>query len=252
MPKAFEDLRILLLQARTSQDILSQEQDCFIERCLIGGHQLYPVNAPDRFKEVIRLSDFDAMMIGGAGEYSATQDYEWTPFVVDLIKQAYERSLPTFGSCWGHQMIARALGGEVRYDREKTEMGCHWIELNESGMSDELFGAFPRRFKANMGHHDRVTKLPPDAIELAVSDTQPYQAFRLAGKPMYGTQFHSELDAQREKDRLYAYRDHYDEVETEAEFQSIIDGLAETTEVDGLLHQFLMKFVLGEQPVTGH
>lgn len=250
MPKAFNDLRILLLQARTSQDILKQEQDCFIERCLIEHHQLFPLNAPDRFKEAVQLSDFDALMIGGAGEYSATKDYEWTPFVIDLIKEAYALSLPTFGSCWGHQMIARALGGSVRYDREKTEMGCHWIELNQAGMSDELFGGFPRRFKANMGHHDRVVQLPSDAIELAISDTQPHQAFRIAGKPMYGTQFHSELDAQREKDRLYAYRDHYDEVETEAEFQSIIDGLAETTEVDGLLHQFLLRFTLGAQPVS--
>ncbi len=250
MPKAFNDLRILLLQARTSQDILKQEQDCFIERCLIERHQLYPLNAPDRFKEVVQLTDFDALMIGGAGEYSATLDYEWTPFVIELIKEAYTLSLPTFGSCWGHQMIARALGGTVRYDREKTEMGCHWIELNQAGMSDELFGGFPRRFKANMGHHDRVVQLPSDAIDLAISDTQPHQAFRIAGKPMYGTQFHSELDAQREKDRLYAYRDHYDEVETEADFQSIIDGLAETTEVDGLLHQFLLRFTMGEQPVS--
>jgi GMP synthase (glutamine-hydrolysing) len=142
-------------------------------------------------------------------------------------------------------MIARALGGDVRYDRALTEMGCHWVELNGAGQQDDLFGRFPRRFKANMGHHDRVVHLPPDAVELAVSATQPHQAFRLAGKPMYGTQFHSELDAHREEERLLAYRAHYPEVDSELVFQEIIDGLAETTEVDSLLHQFLLRFTGG-------
>ena len=43
----------------------------------------------------------------------------------------------------------------------------------------------------------RHTFAAPDGVELAISDTQPHQAFRMAGKPMYGTQFHSELDARR-------------------------------------------------------
>jgi len=140
-------------------------------------------------------------------------------------------------------MIARALGGVVRYDKELTEMGCHWIELNDAGADDMLFSSFPRRFKANMGHHDRVITLPDCATDLAFSETQPNQAFRIKDKPIYGTQFHSELDAAREEERLYAYREHYTEIETEEAFQEIIEGLAETTEVDTLLHKFLVTYV---------
>ena len=40
-----------------------------------------------------------------------------------------------------------------------------------------------------MGHHDRVSVLPDGAVELARNDTAPYQAFRLDGLPIYGTQF---------------------------------------------------------------
>ncbi len=243
MATPFTALQALLIQARSSEDILQQEQQCFIERCQILPNQLHSINiSAEPLRDNI-LDAYDVLFIGGAGEFSATEDYAWTPAILDLIREADARSFPTFGSCWGHQMIARALGGTVVYDKELTEMGCHWVELNEAGEQDALFSHFPKQFKTNMGHHDRVTVLPKEAVNLASSATQPNQAFRIGDKPIYGTQFHSELDASREKDRLYAYRDHYTEVETEEAFQAIIDGLAETTEVDELLHKFLLTYV---------
>ena len=245
MAKAHKDIKVALLQARTSKSILAQEQDCFIERCEIQPEQLLSLNLPDQPVPADLLSHCDVVMIGGAGEFSATETYFWTPGILDLIVAAAEKGFPLFGSCWGHQMIARALGGNVIYDRERTEMGCHWVELNKPGQQDVLFRRFPTRFKANMGHHDRVATLPAGATELAFNASQPNQAFRLNGHPIYGTQFHSELDAQREKERLYAYRNHYTEVETEEDFQEIVQGLAETTEVDGLLLHFLRTFVTG-------
>ena len=239
----FSELNILLIQARTSPAILQQEQECFIERCRIAPEQLHSINLPERVPTPDILYDVDALMIGGAGEFSATQTYSWMPPLLDLVRVATENSLPTFGSCWGHQIIARALGGTVIHDPEHAEMGCHWVELTEAGRRDELFGQFPQRFRTNMGHHDRVTHLPDSAIELARSDSQPNQAFRIAGKPVYGTQFHSELDARRERERLYEYRKHYPETGDDEAFKKIIDGLAETTEVDNLLHLFLLTFV---------
>ena len=131
----------------------------------------------------------------------------------------------------------------MNYDKELTEMGCHTIMLNKAGQEDILFKNFPHSFKANMGHHDRVSILPEDAIDLAYSKSQPHQAFRIKGKPIYGTQFHSELNAEREKERLLAYRAFYPEVDTEEMFQEILEQLAETTEVDMLLHNFLDLFV---------
>lgn len=243
MPKQLNTLRLLLIQARTDQDILLQEQQCFIERCKITPDQLDTINICQETLPPQLFELYDVLLIGGAGEFSATENYSWTPALLSLIKEADKRGFPTFGSCWGHQMIARALGGTVVYDADLTEMGCHWVELNEAGTQDLLFSHFPTRFKANMGHHDRVSILPDGAVNLAFSDTQSNQAFRMAGKPIYGTQFHSELDAQREKERLYAYRSHYTEVSSEEEFQSIIEGLAETTEVDELLYKFLSTCV---------
>jgi GMP synthase (glutamine-hydrolysing) len=221
-----------------------QEQGCFLERCLLDPDQLISKNV---LRDPIgreALDDVDAFMIGGAGAYSATQTYEWTPAALDLIRYAAEIKMPTFGSCWGHQMIARALGGTVEHDPTRAEMGCHRIQLTEAGQADKLFRGFPTTFLANMGHHDRVTKLPPGAVEMAMNDSQPNQAFRMEGLPIYGTQFHSELDASRERDRLYAYREHYlADLPSEDDFLAAVNSLRETTEVDHLLSDFLRLFV---------
>ena len=244
---SYQDLQILLIQARDEPDILTQEQQCFVERCDIREDQLVSLNILEieaRTLSEINLSDYNAFMIGGSGAYSAMNDYPWMEPLLALIRQAYDNSFPTFGSCWGHQVIARALGGTVIYDKDLTEMGCHTIYLNKNGQEDILFKDFPHSFKANMGHHDRVSELPPDAIDLAFSNSQAHQAFRIKDKPIYGTQFHSELNAERERERLYAYRPYYTEVETEELFQEIIDGLAATTEVDGLMQKFLEIYVV--------
>lgn len=243
MPR-LEDLKIVLVQARSTADIEEQEQECFLERCRIERGQIHARSVLRDVLEESLLDQFDVVMIGGAGEFSAAGNYEWMSDLLAFIRLCYERDMPTFGSCWGHQLIARALGGTVIHDSDLAEMGCHHIILTDAGRADPLFGRFPDRFLVNMGHHDRVSNLPPGAVELAVSDTQPHQAFRMAGKPMYGTQFHSELDARRERERLYRYRDHYPEIAADATFQAVLDSLAETGEADHLLHDFLETYVV--------
>ncbi len=244
MPITFDSLKALLIQARTEPAILKQEQNCFIERCQIRPDQLFPVNVVAEPLPADLFSDYNVLFIGGSGEFSAWENYEWMDALLDLVRQAEKWAFPTFGSCWGHQIIARALGGVVRYDGALTEMGCHAVELNEAGQSDPLFTHFPVQFMANMGHHDRVVKLPQSGIDLAFSATQVNQAFRIKDKPIYGTQFHSELDAERERERLYTYRALYPEIGSDANFQAILDGLLETTEVDELMHKFLLTYVV--------
>jgi GMP synthase (glutamine-hydrolysing) len=132
----------------------------------------------------------------------------------------------------------------------QAELGCLPIFLTDAGKADPLFASFPSQFDANMGHHDRVLDLPPDAIELAIGRTQPNEAFRMVGKPIYGTQFHSELDAAREKDRLIRYRPYYrDEMPDEEQFNRIVQSLRETTEVDHLMADFLKLFVVESRPL---
>ncbi len=236
---------MLLIQARNTPEMEQQEQQCFVERCRISLSQFVPVNLVRTPVHPDLLDDVDAMMIGGSGEYSACGEYLWMPALLDLCRAAHDRDVPTFGSCWGHQVLARAFGGAVIYDNERAEFGCGLIELTQAGQEDPLMRAFPDRFRANLGHHDRVSVLPPNAVELAFNASQRNQAFRIGAKPIYGTQFHSELDARRERERLDAYRENYRrELGGDEAYQRVIESLADTTDVDQLLYDFLVKFVV--------
>jgi GMP synthase (glutamine-hydrolysing) len=230
-----------------------QEQACFVERCRVPLDQFRIVNVGrGDTPSSAHLRGIDAMLIGGAGQFSATEDYAWTGPVLDLVRRAVDEGLPLFGSCWGHQIIARAMGGRVAYAPDESELGCGWVELTEAGTTDPLFHRFPRRFRANMGHHDRVVELPPGAVELARND-QRYQAFRLEDAPVYGTQFHSELDAERERERILVYREHYrDALPDQETVDHVLKSLAETTEVDHLMYDFLTTFVARGTPLASN
>ncbi len=235
-------VRVTLLQARAEPYIQQQEVDCFAERSGITADQITTVSVlADDLGDAL-LADCDALLIGGAGAFDAWREYDWMPHLLALAQTAVERQLPTFGSCWGHQILARALGGEVQHDGEKAEMGTLYVDLTEAGAADSLLGTLPRRFLANQGHHDRVTTLPPGAIELAISDTQPHQSFRMPDAPVYGTQFHPELDAARERERLIFYRDHYPEGGDDAAFAATLAALHDTTHADDLLRTFLRLY----------
>lgn len=236
---------ILLIQARDEPHMLEQEQQCFLDRCQVDPHLLVPINATTDDLKPIRPSDYSAIMIGGAGAYSAVNTYEWTEDLLNIVRECIDLRVPTFGSCWGHQVIARAAGGTVIHDSNKSEMGCVSIDLTDAGVDDPVFRFMPRQFNANAGHHDRVTALPASGVELARNGSQPNQAFRILDRPIYGTQFHSELDAKAEHERLIEYRAHYRKaIPSDEAFQAVIDGLVQTTEADKLLRYFLDAFVI--------
>lgn len=244
MAAEFSALNVRLIQVRLKADIEAEEFDTFVNRTGLSRHQLHATNALRDDLSSSILDGMDAVMIGGAGAYSVTHTYHWTQDLIDRVVEMHDRSIPLFGSCWGHQFIARALGGSVIHDPTRAEIGCHEVQLTSSGEADSLFEEFPAVFMANMGHHDRVDRLPESAVELAVSNVAPVQAFRIADRPIYGTQFHSELDADTERARLYAYREHYPILHDEAAFQEVVATLRATTEVDGLLNRFLRVFAL--------
>jgi GMP synthase-like glutamine amidotransferase len=72
-----------------------------------------------------------------------------------------------------------------------------------------VFRSIPDRFDAQLGHVDRAACLPEGWLDLARSKTQPFQAVRLQGQPVWGFQFHAELRMQDNLFRVRHYADHY-------------------------------------------
>jgi GMP synthase (glutamine-hydrolysing) len=234
-------LRLVLLQVRNELVSLKQEQSCFIERCRVARRQFDFINLvgnPDiRWHHV---KDAHAILIGGAGAFSVTREHPFTAPLREVIQRAIEDGRPVFGACWGHQFLADLGGGSVIEDKERAEIGTHPIRLTESGRADPLFAEFPDQFHVQLGHNDRVSELGPGWLELARSDLCPYQVIRLDGKPVYGTQFHSEMDEERLRERIVVFLDDY--IADEEAYQKMLWSLRPSIEADRLLQLFLERY----------
>jgi GMP synthase (glutamine-hydrolysing) len=234
-------LRLALLQLRKDGVPLRQEQSCFLERCRVARHQVTFINLVDQPQ--IRWHHVDgahAVLIGGAGDYSVTEEHPFTEPLRELALRLIEACRPVFGSCWGHQFLAQITGGEVVEDPERSEIGSHQVELTPRGVADPLFDGFPSRFHVQLGHKDRVLCLGEGWVELARSALCPNQAIRLEGRPVYGTQFHSEMDENRLRERLEVYRDGY--VPDPEQFSEVLRRLRPSLEADRLLARFLALY----------
>lgn len=244
MAPDLDRVRVRLIQVRTKPAVLAEEQRSFADRCGLDVGAFALTNAVTDEISPALLDGVDAVMIGGAGAYSVTQTYGWTQSLIDLCHACADRGVPLFGSCWGHQFIGRAFGGTVINDPGRSEMGTHEVERTDAGRRDPLFSTLPDRFATQMGHQDRVSRLPEGAVELARNGCAPFQAFRLGDLPIYGTQFHSELDAETTRQRLVTYRAHYPEMADGPRFEAILDALAPSPEADDLLRRFLLLYAV--------
>lgn len=99
----------------------------------------------------------DGWLITGS-RHGAYEDHPWIPPLEDLIRDIHARKLPLVGICFGHQIIAQALGGKVvKYD------GGWAVGRVEYDMGGE------KRF-VNAWHQDQVIDLPPGARVVGGND----------------------------------------------------------------------------------
>ncbi|MDB6130474.1 MAG: glutamine amidotransferase [Verrucomicrobiales bacterium] len=116
------------------------------------------------------------------------------PFTLRLaerVREISERQIRFLGVCYGHQMLARALGGEVQKEKKGLEFGNATVNLTPAGSRSALFRDLPETFSVLQSHSDAVTKLPPSAQLLATGEHTHVQAFQ-HGSAMFGVQFHPE------------------------------------------------------------
>lgn len=137
-----------------------------------------------------------------------TDEKSWSELAAEWIRQAAAAHLPMFGVCFGHQLLAHALGGTVEYNPRGREIGTQTIECLPAAADDALMAGLPTHFPAQLVHAQSVTVLPPDAVVLARSEMDPHQCVRLAPN-IYSTQFHPEFVPEFMQDHLQEYHDTY-------------------------------------------
>jgi GMP synthase (glutamine-hydrolysing) len=129
------------------------------------------------------------------GSHSMVTDHEpWSEHAAAWLREAVEQRAPVLGICYGHQLLAYALGGEVGDNPRGLETGTVNVHLNEAGIVDPLLGGLTNPLRVHVSHQQTVLKLPIGARLLAWSDRDEHQAFRV-GDNAWGVQFHPEFNA---------------------------------------------------------
>ncbi|MBI2416821.1 MAG: glutamine-hydrolyzing GMP synthase [Ignavibacteriales bacterium] len=125
-----------------------------------------------------------AGIIFSGGPRSVTEDDLLTA-KLDILKQ----QVPVLGICYGHQLIAKVLGGEVVSHNEKE----YGRETAQCVTTTPLFTSTSTEQQVWMSHGDRVEKLPENFIVTASTPTTPIAAYMAVDKPIFGVQFHPEV-----------------------------------------------------------
>lgn len=97
--------------------------------------------------------------------------------------------IPVLGICYGHQLLAKMLGGKVA--RKDGEYGSARLRVSTS---DTLFRQTPRTQQVWMSHSDAVTALPSGAVSIASTERCKHAAFADPENRYFGVQFHPEVN----------------------------------------------------------
>ena len=132
---------------------------------------------------------FDAVVLSG----SITSTHDQSPWVKNLdrwVSDYLKFKRPFLGICYGHQTLARVLGGiQCVKDQSTAEFGWTQIEIVNPS---PLFTGLKNPFTTFSWHRDEVIQLPPGTKLLARSKLSGIQAFQWGELPVFGIQFHPE------------------------------------------------------------
>jgi GMP synthase (glutamine-hydrolysing) len=134
-----------------------------------------------------------------------TERKDWSERSAAWLRDAVWKNHPVLGICYGHQLLAHALGGEVGDNPRGREFGTIEVELVEAARDDPLLGGLPPRIRVHVGHTQSVLRLPAGAVRLASNPWDANQAVRF-GTSAWGVQFHPEFDAEIVREYIEHYR----------------------------------------------
>ena len=135
--------------------------------------------------------DADGWLITGS-RHAVYEDHPWLDPLSAFVSDCYDVSVPIVGICFGHQLLAAALGGTVTNSKGGWNVGYqdYWID--------------GRRLGLNAWHQDQVVALPESAKIIGSNPTCQFAALEYPGKalsfqahPEFKSRFLKELAERR-------------------------------------------------------
>jgi GMP synthase (glutamine-hydrolysing) len=144
-------------------------------------------------------AEFDSIIVSGS-KTSGLEEAPWVDQLIQFTQCAIEMQKPFLGVCFGHQILARSLGGKKVVGKATTpEFGWSQIRIVESS---HLMKGLENPFYSFSSHFEEVSQLPRGMRKLAESELCPIQACQLEDLPIFGIQFHPEKSA-RDAEKIF-------------------------------------------------
>lgn len=146
------------------------------------------VEPEEFFNETKKLS-YDGIIFSGG----PTSVYEEGAPTID--KRIFETGKPILGICYGEQIIAHVLDGEVKPGKKK-EYGPATLTISKESPLlnlEEITATLPAEIHVWMNHGDELAKIPTGFEKIGVTETIPYAAIADEQRKIYGVQFHPEV-----------------------------------------------------------
>lgn len=184
----------------------------------------------------------DGYIVSGsaAGVY---ENHSWMEPLMAFIRQAYKTNIPLLGICFGHQAIAKALGGEVVKWPDGWGVGVKPTQFFRSPMASEELSK-QAVLQLIYFHQDQVNRLPEGAERLASNDFCDEAGFTLSNSDNVTTvlclQGHPEFDANYSAALLYAIEEIVGTVRT-AKAQNSLVQKTDSSLVAGWIRQFFTE-----------
>ena len=173
----------------------------------------------------------DAVIVMGspAGVYDPLP---WIEPLMDFIRASSGTRM--VGVCFGHQVMAQALGGHVEKSHKGWGAGLHRYDLMgaepwlDSGAGEVAIPA---------SHQDQVVIQPPSTAVVARSDFTPFAALAWSDRPAISFQFHPEFTTAYAKALIEARRDRIPDPDAAI---ASLDAANDTARVGGWIRRFLL------------
>jgi len=173
------------------------------------------------------------VITGSPAMVSARED--WSESTAEWLGGVVEKGIPVLGVCYGHQLLAHALGGQVGPNPAGRQIGTVTAQTIDLPEKDPLLGQLPKIFAAQASHLEAVLDLPPGAERLATSPLDENFAIRFA-ENAWGVQFHPDFSRPVMSDYIRYRVDAL--LEEGLNPKNLIEKTEETQEATSVLRKF--------------